>query len=184
MASKPRVDTLTLDELREAIATTKAKQAALRNAPVPFSEAAAALEAGLDQLAGYYDPDPGLAEFTRPGGGADLETLRLVLPDARFDPASAIGLVVALHRGPLLAFLQRRLQALYSATPELALAVPLAGRSAEGRRLRDTLRALELDEERLIVAAEGRGQTIDRRADVDPSVLFDAAVLEPPPSAA
>ena len=159
---------------------TKARIAALDGAPVLLTEAESALEGALDRLARFYDPAPGLAAFTRPGDADLLAVVPHLVPDPRHDPLAAVAFVVTLQREALLAMLTTRLRALYTAAPDLAhQAVPLAGRSGERRRLLSKVRDLEVREELLIVAAEDSGQTIDRRADVDPNVLFDAVVLEP-----
>lgn len=66
-----------------------------------------------------------------------------------------------------------------------AAAVPSHERLARVQALHETLFALEVAEEKLIVEAERRGERIDRRADARPEIIFDRSVLEAtvPPAA-
>jgi hypothetical protein len=178
MASKIKLGTMTLEELRLLIAKTVAELAALEHAPLPLAEAEHQLERGAERLASLYTPDAVLKTFSQaPAPGID--TLQLLLGDPRYDVQHAHAALAALFGDRLLDAWRSRLPALYAADPELShAAVPTAERPACREALRQTLHDLEMPEETLIVEAERRGQGIDRRADCSPSVLFDPAVLE------
>jgi hypothetical protein len=172
----------TITALRAQIAALQDEIATLDSAPVPLAEAEMALIAGIDRLAARYDPDLVLVSFTH--GGADLGTVELLVPPAGdYETQRAAAFLCFLHRDALVAVLSARLRALYDRDPALArTAVPLAERPARVRHLRDRMRTLEVEEERLILAAERQGVRLDRRADVDVAVLFLPELLEDSPA--
>jgi hypothetical protein len=177
MASKIRMGTMSLGQLRELIAATTAEIDAIAMAPLPFAEAEANLAAALDQLASLYTPDALLAEFSR-DVAPTIGTVQMLLGDPRFDVQNFHAFLAGAFGDTLLALWRPRVRLLYEHTPELAAAaVPVQERAARVAALRQTLRDLEVQEELAICSAAARGEQIDRRADCDPAVLFAPEVL-------
>jgi hypothetical protein len=184
MASKIKLGPMTLAELRALIHTTTADLTALERAPVPVEEAEAQLVAAVSQLASGYTPDAVLRGFyqTPP---PSLDVLGLALSDPQHDVRQFHAFLAHAFGDLLLARWRERLRGLYDGDPALrAAAVPTAGRPGRRAALNETLFALEVAEEKLIVEAELRGERIDRRPDSRPEVLFSPEVLAEPASPA
>lgn len=98
----------------------------------------------------------------------------------KHDDPDAPGCWLALGGDGVRTAFEARLRAAYDANPALAAAaVPSADRPARVAELRATLRALELEEELVIVRAQRRGMWLSRRADIENvAVLFHPDVLE------
>jgi hypothetical protein len=181
MASKTRIGTMTIDELRTQIAKTQAELATLDAAALPIEEAERNLAAALEQLAGLYTPDAVVRGFSRtPAPGFDA--IQLLLSDPRYDVQNFHAFLAATFGATLLEGWRARLRALYAADPALAEAVPSSQRPARRAALEETLLELSIAEERSICEAERHGQQIDRRPDADPRAIFHESVLEPVPA--
>src|SRR4029450_1325517 len=111
------------------------------------------------------DPDP------------RLDAVEALIVDPRWDPQMYRAYEAAIPRARLLAVCLPRLRVLYERDPMLANTIPVHERPARLEALRRTLHDLEVQEELAICKAERDGVAIDRRPDVDVSVLFDAEVL-------
>jgi hypothetical protein len=155
-----------LAELRQGIDEVKAAIIRTTEAPVPFDEAAARLRHHLDRIAeggGFLT-----AALTRMLCGAappNQRDLGRALPATSGDMLP--GFLVALFRDRIEAWATDALRANDAGTG-------LAADKREERlaELRAALRGLELDEERLILAAEADGVTLDRRPDCDLEVFL------------
>jgi hypothetical protein len=179
MATKTRSReeiTTTVQTLRAQIAAVQAETQAIATARVPLDEAEAALTAQLDQLASLYDVQAALGTFTR-DPHTRMDAVEALIVDPRWDPMMYRSYEAAIHRDRLLAVWLPRLRGLYACDPMLANTIPVQERPARLEALRRTLYALEKQEELAICTAERDGVAIDRRPDVDVSIIFDAEVL-------
>jgi hypothetical protein len=84
-------------------------------------------------------------------------------------PEFAVGAIAALLRDRILADLEKEIESIADRMPP---SMTDEQQRAEGRRLRNELRALEREEEALIVAEEARGNHIERRPDADPAAVL------------
>jgi hypothetical protein len=159
-----------LAELRAEIARVRDEIAALERAPLTLAEATAQLHARIDALAAEAPLATLVAPFRVPGApGATL----LPAPESR----DFVPTVCALVGDVMKAELGEALAATYR-TADGPTPVPLAERAPRRQALRARLRVLEVEEERVILAAEAVGLAPLRREDADPDVVLTTMLDE------
>jgi hypothetical protein len=144
-----------LEDLRGQIAQLEKTIKELQRAPLPAGEIAAAVKGWLDDEADCNSLTP-YEELTSAGGPGTI---------LHFDPSRFL---LNLFRSEIE---QRLTDVLQDATTDAGL--PAAKRAAKVAELQAQHRELERDEELLILRSEDRGETIERRRDVDGALLAD-----------
>lgn len=161
-----------IDAIRQTIADTKSRLAALDTDPLPIEDAIRAADQAVDQLASRVEIRGMAGRFFAPTKGIIDDPVRWM--SGALDPAGQ----TRADLGPILAFVVPGMLkgALKLAIEQHATAVtpglPLAKRPAERLRLEKELLSHEREEERLICAAESAGVEVFRRADLNPAVVL------------
>ena len=152
-----------LATIRAAIEEKKAELARIARAAVPEVEALARLDVYLEAQAARFDT-PRIGFLTGPHGlgGADIGVI-----------GGIEAALATICRDAMRAELARRVGLLYAENGMGADAVATADRPRLLDEARTALRALEIDEERLIMQAEAAGLDVDRREDADPAVVLE-----------
>jgi hypothetical protein len=159
-----------LAKLRADIARVREELTVLDRAPLPLTEATAQLHARIDALATEAPLATLVAPFRTAGAAGERI---LPPPESRdFTPTlcALLGDVLKVKLGATLAASYR--------TADGPTPVPLADRAPRRQALRERLRVLEVEEERVILAAEAVGLAPLRREDADVDVVLTTTLAE------
>jgi hypothetical protein len=164
-----------LDQIRSERASVLQSIAPLKRAFLPLPEAEARMRAYIDDVAAKWEPN--VAPFARDG---DLSVGFEFLPKFSMvtHPSGGGSLLQGqdrLHAFLCFAFgepLRKALTARLRALLEGQKTVGANERACEIHTLGLRVLELEVDEERVILQAEGQGLTVDRRGDADPEVVL------------
>ncbi len=154
-----------VDRIRTKIAASKAYRAELVAMPHSRDEIKAQIRAQLERMAAGSTDRARIAVRRIGAGVGDVRELFAAVVPA--NGAANIGAVLAGVFG--LEVLAGALDGHVEALPE---GIPAAERAARLAEIDATLFEFELDEERLIVEAEARGEHIERRADANPAAVL------------
>ncbi len=165
-----------LDDLRAELAELKTSAAEVERPLLPLPDVAPRCDALLSHLAAMGVGSLGVAALASRASftGPLIQTPRGNLgPVSHEDLAhlhnSVVGLLVALHPSQFRELLDAALDRAYAAQPP---GLPLEARATELARLAARGRELEIEEERLIRAAEAEGIALERRADASPEIVL------------
>lgn len=169
-----------LHALRSQIAEKQTEIARIEDAPVPLAEAKRRIHELIDGEAARFNPDYRLSDLlSAAGGSSDLLSVGVTAwPD---QSGTAHGNA---EIGPLMAWLfgdevKARLEQHLKQSGYEAGLTPKA-RAEKVGKLRDEIRALEIEEEALVVEAEEAGLEVYRRPDADPLIVLEAVEVPDP----
>lgn len=166
-----------ISEIREQISGIVDEIQWLENAPPPHAEVEARAHLAVDREAATFVDEAKLGDLIHRGEVAELLNLfgraEIVSPGATIAGAR-IGLAPALcwlFGDSIKAKLTKALQ---GGELDFEAGPPTVERPRLIGAARDRLRALEIEEENIILEAEQAGVEIARRADVDPALILNA----------